>query len=126
MIDQGKMNRATRFLMIAAAVVIIIFGINQAQSVVALLLVSVFLALIATPPVQWLEQKRIPSGFAVLIVMAGMIILLLMIGGIVGASFNSLTDALPFYQSRLQEQVLALKPFLISKNIIVTDKVLLQ
>src|ERR1051326_681376 len=125
MIDQSKMNRATRFLMIAAAVAIIIFGINQAQSVVAQLLVSVFLALIATPTVLWLEEKRTPSSVAVLIGMPGMIALLLMIGGVVGVSLNALTEDLPVYQSRLQQEILALKPWLASKHIVVSDKILL-
>lgn len=123
---ESNSYRGTRFLVIAAALVIIIYGINQAQSVVALFLVSVFLALIATPAVLWLERKRVPSSVAVTIVMAGIIALLLMSVGVVGASLNSLSGALPYYQSRLQEQVLSLKPLFASKHIIVTDKVLLE
>jgi len=126
MTEQNNFLRGTHFLVIVAAVVIVIWGINQAQSVVALLLVSVFLALIGTPPLLWLERKRIPSAVAVLIVMAGMVILLLMTGGVVGASLDSLSAALPFYQARLAEQVLALKPLLASKHMVVTDKVLLE
>ncbi len=115
-----------RFLVIAAALVIILYGIHQAQSIVSLFLLSVFLALIATPPMRWLEKKRVPSSIAVLLVMASMIGLLVVIGGIVGASLSSLSDSLPFYQQRLQKDLLALKPFLASKHIVVTDKVLLE
>jgi AI-2 transport protein TqsA len=106
--------------------VIIIYGIHQAQSVVALFLFSIFLALIGTPPVLWLKQKRVPSFVAVMIIMADMITLLLVIGGVVGASLSTFYDAWPVYQQRLQEQVLALKPLLASKHIIVTNKVLLE
>jgi AI-2 transport protein TqsA len=126
MTDQSTSHRGTRLIIIAAALVIIIYGINQAQSVAALFLVSAFLALIGTPPVLWLERKHVPSAVAVMIVMAGMILLLLMIGGIVGASLNTFSDALPFYQRRLHEQVFALKALLASKNIVITDKVLLE
>jgi D-alanyl-lipoteichoic acid acyltransferase DltB (MBOAT superfamily) len=76
MTDQNSSHRGTLLLVIPAALVIIIYGINQAQSVVALFLVSVFLALLGTPPVLWLERKRVPSFLAVMIVMAGMIALL--------------------------------------------------
>jgi len=110
----------------SAALVVIIYGIYQAQSIVALLLFSVFLALIGTPSVLWLERKRVPSSVAVMIVIAGMIALLLIIGVVVGASLSTFSDALPFYQKRLQEQVLALKPLLASKHIVVTNKVLLE
>ncbi|MGA9363477.1 MAG: AI-2E family transporter [Bacteroidota bacterium] len=126
MAEQSNPLRGTRFLVIVAALVIIIWGINQAQSVLVLVLGSVFLAVVGTPPVLWLERKRIPSVVAVLIVMAGLITLLLMIGGVVGASLNTFSNALPFYQTRLQEQVLALKPLLASKHIVVADKVLLE
>ena len=126
MSEQSTSDRGTRLLVIAAALVIIIYGINQAQSVIALLFFSVFLALIGTPPVLWLERKRVPSSVAVMIVMLSMIALLLIIGGIVGASLSKFSDTLPFYQKRLQVQVLALKPLLVSKHIVVTDKVLLE
>src|ERR1700674_5517524 len=96
MIERRNLYRGTRALVIAATLVIIIGGINQAQPVLVMFLVSIFLALIGTPMVLWLERKRIPSVIAVLIVMAGMITLLLMIGTVVGASLNSFSDAMPF------------------------------
>jgi predicted PurR-regulated permease PerM len=123
---QSDVINGTRFLVIAAAIVIIIYGINQAQSVVAMFLVSVFLALIGTPPVLWLGRKHVHTLLAVMIVMTGMVILLLIIGVVVGTSLNTFSNALPFYQKRLYEQVLALQPLLASKHIIVTDSVLLE
>ncbi len=126
MADQSNALNGTRFLVIAAALVIVIYGINQAQSVVALFLVSVFLALLGTPPVLWLERKRVPSLVAVMIVMAGMITLLLIIGAVVGSSLSTFSDVLPSYQARLHEQVLALKALLARKEIVITDSVLLE
>ena len=116
----------TRFLVIAAAIVIIVFGIHEAQSVVSMFLVSVFLALIGTPPVLWMERKHVPSFVAVMIVMAGMMTLLLVIGAVVGSSLNTFSNVLPLYQARLHEQVLALKAFLATKQIEVTEKVLIE
>jgi AI-2 transport protein TqsA len=126
MTEQSDPLRGTRLLFIAAALVIIIWGINQAQSVLVVLLVAVFLAVIGTPLVLWLQRKRIPTIVAVLIVVAGMITVLLVISGLVGTALNSLSDALPSYQKRIQEQVFALKALLASKGIAVTDKVLLE
>ena len=126
MADKSDPLRGTRFLVIAAALVIIIYGVNQAQSVVALFLVAVFLALIGTPPVLWLERKHVPSFVAVMIVIAVMITLVLSIGGVVGASLNTFSEVLPFYQARIHEQVMALKAMLADKNVVVTEKVLLE
>ncbi|MFA6457617.1 MAG: AI-2E family transporter [Bacteroidota bacterium] len=126
MTDQSNVHRGLSLLITAAAIVLIIDGINQAQSVISLFLFSVFLALIGTPPVLWLERKRIPSFLAVMLVMASMVSFLLIIGIVVGESLGSFTDALPFYQKRLQETILSIKPLLTSKHIVVTNKVLLE
>ena len=116
--------RGTRFLVIAAALVIIAGGINQAQSVLVSILVAVFLAVIGTPLVLWLERKRLPSVIAVFLVVAGMIAVLLLIGALVGTSVIGFSNALPSYQERIQEQVSAFKALLSRKGIDITDKVL--
>jgi AI-2 transport protein TqsA len=125
MADQSTSHRGTRLITIAAAFVIIIWGVNQAQSVVVLFLVSVFLAVIGTVPVLWMERKRIPSLAAVLIVVAAMVTLLLSVGAVVGASLNNFSDALPFYQTRMHDMLLAVQALLAKKGIAITDKVLL-
>jgi AI-2 transport protein TqsA len=126
MTEQNNSQKGVRFLVIAAALVIIIGGINQAQSVLVPFLLAVFLAMLGTPSLLWLERKRIPSVVAVLLVMAGMITLLLIVGGLVGTSLSSFVDALPSYQLRIQEQVSALKALLARKGIRVTDKMLFE
>ena len=126
MTEQNNFSRGTRFLVITAALVIIIGGINQAQSVLVSFLVAVFLAMLGTPPVLWLERKRIPSVVAVLLVVTGMLAILLIAGGLVGASLNNFINALPSYQQRIQEHVSALKTLLATKSIRVTDKMLLE
>ena len=118
-------HRSLRILIIAAALVIIVWGINQAQSVLVLLLVSVFLAVVARAPVLWMEGKHIPSVFAVSIVVAARVIFLLGIGVVVGASLNSFSNALPFYQTRMHDMLFGFEALLAGKGIAVTDEVLL-
>jgi AI-2 transport protein TqsA len=126
MTELNNSHQGIRVLVFTAALVIIIVGINQAQSVLVSFLVAIFLALLGTPPVLWLERKRIPSFIAVSVVLSGMIIILLLVGGLVGTSLNSFIDALPSYQQRIQEQVAALKTLLAGKGIRVTDKMVLE
>jgi predicted PurR-regulated permease PerM len=126
MTEKSSSRGGARFIVIVAAFVVILWGISQAQSVMLLSLVSVFLAIIGTPPVLWLQRKHIPSVIAVLLVVAGMIALLLIIGVIVGTSINSFSDTLPFYQGRIQEQASALKGMLASRGIEIPDTLLLK
>ena len=125
MTEKSASDSGTRLLVIVAALVIIIWGINQAEAVLAAFLVAVFLAVIGTPPVLWLENNRVPSIAAVLIVVAGMITIMLMIGVVVGTSINSFSNALPIYQTRLREQVSALNALFTGHGIGGIDKVLL-
>jgi AI-2 transport protein TqsA len=126
MTDQSNSYHGTRLLIIVATLAIIIAGIYQAQSVVSVSLVSVFLALVGMPPVLWLERKHVPKFVAVMIVMACMITLLLIVGGVLGASLSTFSDALPLYQKRLTGQLLGLKVFLASKGIVIAQKALLE
>jgi len=106
--------------------VIIVWGIYQAQSVLVLLLVAIFLAVIGRVPVLWMERKHIPSVAAVLIVLAAMIDLLLSIGAVVGASINSFSNALPAYQTRIHDMLVALRATLAGKGIAIADEILLS
>jgi len=126
MAEQFNLSRGMRILISVAALVIIIAGVNLAQSVVVLFLLSFFLALLGTPLVLWLKEKNIPSVFAVLIVMAGMIIIIILISAQIGSSFSNFLDELPLLQSRIREQVLELSAYLRSKGFSGTQKLLLD
>jgi len=118
----SKFSSGFQILIGAAAFAIIIAGIFLAQSVVVLLIVSVFFALLGTPPVLWFKEKHIPSGLAVFIVMFCLVIILFLIGAQIGKSLSSFSDELPLMQSRIQQQVSELTAFLASKGFVVPDK----
>ena len=123
MTEQSDSFCGMHILVGVAALVIIIAGISLAQSVVVLFLVSFFLALLGTPPVLWLKEKRIPSGFAVSIVITGMVIIIILIGAQIGSSFSSFSDELPLLQSRIREQVLQLIVLLKSKGLVLEERI---
>ena len=125
MTEHINSQRGLRILLVAAALVIIIAGIHQAQSVLVSFLIAVFLALLGTPPVLWLERKGTPSLIAVLLVMTGMVAILLIVGAMVGVTINNFYSKLPLYQMRLQEQLSTFQSFLETKGILGMDKVLL-
>jgi predicted PurR-regulated permease PerM len=125
MADQGASHRGMALLVIAAAFVVILWGINQAQSVIVLFLVSGFLAVVARVPVVWLERKRIPPVIAVSVVVLAMVIVILSTGFVIGTSLNEFSNSVPVYQARIHDMLLSLKGPLARKGIIVSDKVLL-
>jgi len=88
-------------LISAAAVIVIVYGMQAAKVLLVPFLLAVFLALITVRPVLWLQQRRVPSIAAALLIVTAMMLLLAVVGGIVGTSIADFTAALPTYQARL-------------------------
>ena len=114
----------SRFVILAAALVLIVGGLEQAQSVLASFLVSVFFAVLAAQPVFWLERHRVPVLLAVLLVVLGMVVILLGAGVIIGSSLTDFYTGMPEYQARIQEHVVDFKAYLASKNLGLPDDIL--
>ncbi|BCX88655.1 AI-2 transport protein TqsA [Methylomarinovum tepidoasis] len=91
----------TWWLSIAAGVVIVA-GMQAAADILAPLLLSLFIAMICWPLVDWLYQRKMPAWGAIAIVMLGLIVAMTLIGLFLGQSINHFIDNLPYYQTRLQ------------------------
>lgn len=99
------MNSTTRVLLTLAAVVVIAFGLKAAESVVVSFLLSAFIAIIAAPPIFWLEQRRVPDALAITGVMITMVGILVTVGALLVQSGTAFTERLPFYQARVTDLV---------------------
>ena len=64
-------------------------------------LIAAFLALITVRPMLWLQQRRIPSFLAALIIVMSIMLLFAAVGAILGSSIADFTAALPGYQAQL-------------------------
>ena len=93
-----------RYLITAAAIVVVIAGLREAQTLVVPFLLALFLAVALTPPLRWLESKRVPTPMAVLMVV---VVVALLIGGVLsvaGRSVSDFTRQLPSYQRTMTAQ----------------------
>jgi len=84
-----------------AAVVVVIYGMQMAQALLVPFLIAAFLALITVRPMLWLQQKRIPSFLAAMIIVLAILLLLATVGTVLGSSIADFTAALPGYQAQL-------------------------
>jgi len=85
----------------AAAVVVVIYGMQMAKVLLVPFLIAAFLALITVRPMLWLQQKRVPSFLAALVIVSAIMFLMAVVGTILGSSIADFTAALPVYQARL-------------------------
>ncbi len=95
-----------------AALVIVIAGLSYASSLITLVLVAVFIAMVSAPAVLWLRARGLPSALAVLAVVLGVAGFFTAVGALVGTSINAFVRAAPVYKARLDGQVATLLDWL--------------
>ena len=94
-----------RNLLVAAAVVILVFGLKYASDFLAPILFAATLAILFTPALWWLEKKGLPAWLALLVMvltLGGLIVLLIII---LAASLEQLALRLPVYQELLLQRI---------------------
>ncbi len=104
--------QAPSFLLTAAAFVIVVAGMKQAQDILVPFLLSGFIAIVAAPPLFFLKQRKIPTSIALLLVIGVIVLAGVLLGAMVGSSVDDFSAQLPLYQERLHSQTGALLAWL--------------
>lgn len=100
----GGLSGPSRFLITAAAFVVVIAGMRAAAAIIVPFLLSVFLAIISTPALFWLRNRGISTIWAILLVSAVILLAGLLIGTVLTASVADFTRDLPTYAAKLNEE----------------------
>ena len=86
--DEAKKLQATRILLTAAAVVILVTGLKLGQSLFVPVLLAGFIATVSFPITSWLRKRRVPMPIAVLLTvlvdfafMTGVVIIVITLTG---------------------------------------------
>ena len=86
--DEAKKLQATRILLTAAAVVIVVTGLKLGQSFFVPVLLAGFIATVSFPITSWLRKRRVPMPIAVLLTvlvdfafMTGVVIIVITLTG---------------------------------------------
>ncbi len=109
---ERNLSPPVRYIIIGAAIVIILAGIRAATPILGPLLLAVFLAMITAPLLRWLVRNGVPPLAALGVIVAGLVAGFLLIGAFVGAAFVRMINTLPLYQEQLTVQLALLESFL--------------
>ena len=115
------LTSGTRFIVIAASLVVIIAGLRAASTIALPFLASLFLAIFSLPILYLLKRYRVPNPLAVLCTMLFVIAVLAGIGLLVGGSVRGFTEAAPLYRVRIQEMTLGLRGWLTARGFDLSD-----
>ncbi len=117
--NQSKKSALVNF----AAFTIIVAGIMYAASFVTSLLMALFISIILSQPIFWLQKKKVPQGLAITIVFVLVTAIFFGFGEIIATSFSSFSKNEVKYQENLSEMGNSTLHFLESNGVqISTDK----
>lgn len=107
-----EFSPAARFLLVAGALVIVIAGMRAAAPLLTPFLLAVFIAIITSPLLQWLKNRRLPTSVALLVVIAALIGIGGLITSMLSGSLDRFMLSVPEYQARLKGLTLELLQWL--------------
>lgn len=97
-----------RLVLIVAGIVVIIAGLKAFAGIISPAIMAGFFALLCIPLYQWLQQKGLRSGLALLVLILLLLGIALGLGLLIVTSFNVLFETLPEYTANLQTEIASL------------------
>jgi predicted PurR-regulated permease PerM len=126
MTQQRALSNVGVALLVAAAFVVVVAGMQAAKPLIVPFLLSAFIAIIAGPPVFWLERKGLPRWLAMLGVLALLVAVAGAMSALVGSSVRQFTRSLPLYKDRLKAETQGLLDWLSQRGVPVEIQELLE
>jgi len=111
---------ASRGLLYCSAFVISLAGIKIAAPIVVPFLLSLFVAIICNPAINFIEKKKVPRGLAITIVIFAIFSLFIVLGGVIGSAVNEFRLAIPTYEAQLSEELSWLVIWLANHDIVLS------
>ena len=119
--ESRKSWRLRDIVLTIAGIVIILGAARYAQTIVVPFLLSLFVAIIASAPVAWLTKRGVSASLAVAAVLASLVLGLVAMALLLGATIDEFSAALPLYQARLQELTQSVTTWLAGRDIDLSD-----
>lgn len=97
-----------RLLVSIAAFFVVVAGLKAGANLLVPFLFALFLAILGVAPLSYLQDRKVPKAFAVLLITLFYVALFLVIAVLLKESVQEFSGELPFYRSRLEELTILL------------------
>jgi len=118
----GGSATGANILISSAAFVIVVAGMREAQPLLVPFLLSVFIAIIVTPALSFLTDRRIPTMAAIVLIAMAIVAVGLLLGGLIGNSVDAFSAELPVYQEKLRTLTASISQWLSARGIVVSTQ----
>lgn len=126
MADVKKNPNALKVMLILASFVIIIAGMKAAKDILVPFLFSVFISIITSSLLYWLNRKKIPMIVSLLIVILFVLGAVFLMVLLLKSSIHDFTQSLPLYQEKLKSLIGLFSKLLRSFNIDLSEKQIME
>lgn len=113
-------------ILTVAALFVIFAGIKTATNIIVPFLLSVFIAIVCNPLVNYAARYKIPKIVAIFIVIAAFVSVVVSLAGLVGNSLAKLSELLPVYREQLKGELAWLVTQLANYNIEISRELLTE
>ncbi len=126
MADVKKSPNALKVMLILASFVIITAGMKAASDILVPFLFSIFLSIITSSLLYWLNKKKIPMLVSLLIVILFVLGAVFLLVLLFKSSINDFTQSLPLYQEKLGSLIGLLAKIIGSYGINFSEKQIME
>ncbi len=109
-----------------AAFVVVVAGMRASKDILIPFLLSLFIAIIVTPLLNWLRSKGMPTWVAILMIILAILIVGFLIAVLVGSSLTDFSNSLPTYQKGLQNKLAELLTIFEEKGLNIADQTFME
>lgn len=110
----------TRLFVAMAAIVIILAGIKSAAEIVVPFLLSLFIAIICSPIIKLMTDRKIPLWLAISLLFALFLTAFFFLAGLINSAAREFTASIPQYKILLQERIIYVLELAKAYNIPIT------
>jgi len=100
-----------------AAFVVVVAGLKVAAPIIAEFLLALFISVVCIPPIKWLVSKKMPQGFAIVVVLLSVLLFLAFVGYLVGDSIQSFSANKALYSAKLDQDLSGLFAWISDKGL---------
>jgi AI-2 transport protein TqsA len=112
----------SRFLVVAAAFVIVVSGLKMAGPLLVPFLLAVFIAMIVSPLLAWLKRYHLPNGVAIFVVIALVFSVGLILAAVIGSSVDNFRQDIPTYSAKLTAMSTSIQQWLSQRGITIDSE----
>ncbi len=111
-----------RFLVVAAAFVIVVSGLKMAGALLVPFLLAVFIAMIVSPLLGWLKDRGMPGSLAIVLIVILILLVGILLTAVIGTSVDNFREDIPFYSAKLTAMSEGVQQWLSMRGIVIDQQ----